>query len=126
MFVIVIILFVLVSGTLAVLTFENFFTDVQLSVFIWQTPHMPLGLLLLLTFLLGAFLLYIVSVSSALRDGRELKKLRRRVEELQQAVAQMSPGPVSQGVVPPANAPVVPMPSMPHPPPDISDMTTLH
>lgn len=85
--VVVLVIFVLVGGVLAVLAFENFATltiEVHLRVFGWHTPALPLGLVLLLAFLLGALLLYVVTVLSAWRDRRQLAKLRKRVAELEQ------------------------------------------
>lgn len=78
----------LAGGTLAVLVSENYATlmiEVHLTVFGWQAPVLPLGVVLLLSCLLGALLLYSVSVLSALRDRRTLAKLRRRVVEFEQA-----------------------------------------
>lgn len=113
-----IILFALVSTGLLVLAIQNFLTDVSLSVIIWQVPHASLGLLLLLAFVLGAVMLYIVSAASAWQDTRELKRLRRRVAQLEQEAANATTGPL------PGAAPVVPMPGMTTP--DISDMPTQH
>lgn len=112
-----IILFVLVSTALAVLVIQNLLTDVPLSLLIWQ-PHISLGLLLLLAFASGAILLYILSVASAWQDTRELKRLRLRVTELEQAAANATTSPL------PGAAPIVPMPGMTTP--DISDMPTQH
>ena len=75
---------------LAVLASENYATlaiEVHLTVFAWNAPVLPLGVVVLFSCLLGALLLYSVSVLSALRDRRALKKLRRRVVELEQAGA---------------------------------------
>jgi len=83
--VVVLVLFILVGGALAVLAYENFATltiEVHLTLF---------GVLLLLACLLGALPLYIVTVLSALRDRRQLAKLRRRVAELEQLQANMYP-----------------------------------
>ncbi|HLX57362.1 MAG TPA: lipopolysaccharide assembly protein LapA domain-containing protein [Ktedonobacteraceae bacterium] len=92
---IVLMIFALATGTLAVLAFENSATlmiEVHLTLFGWRAPVLPLGALLLLSCLTGALLLYIVTVLSALRDRRALAKLRRRVAELeQQAQAGMAP-----------------------------------
>ena len=112
-----IVLFALVSTVLAVLVFENLLTDVPFSIIIWQ-PHISLGLLLLLAFVLGAVVLYIVSAASAWQDTRELKRLRRRVAQLEQEAANATTSPL------PGAAPVVPMPGMTTP--DISDMPTQH
>ena len=112
-----IILFVLVSAALTVLVIQNLLNDVSLSLLIWQ-PHMSLGLLLLLAFAAGALMLYIVSAASAWQDTRELKRLRLRVAELEQAAANANTSPL------PGSAPIVPMPGMTTP--DISDMPTQH
>src|SRR5437660_12159751 len=85
-----IILFVLITTGLAVLTFENFQSNVQLSLFAWSTPALPIGLLLLFAFLLGALLLYIVAVASAWQDRSELRRLQREVTELKQAAMSAS------------------------------------
>ncbi len=142
---IVIILFLLFSGVLAVVAFENFTTQVQISLFAWQSPDLPLGLLLLLVFVLGAVLLYLVSAASAWQDWHELRRLRHRIEELESVINQQTIVPTPQGVpeiqvqgtpeaqgtqpvqpMQPVQAPpIVPMPGMPTKP-DISDMPTQH
>jgi len=79
---------------LAVLASENYATlmiEVHLSVFGWHPPVLALGVVVLLSCLLGALLLYSVSVLSAQRDRRALTKLRRRVVELEQAQAASAP-----------------------------------
>ena len=40
---IAIIVFVLVTAGLAVLAFENFLSDVSLTLIFWSTPPLPLG-----------------------------------------------------------------------------------
>lgn len=93
---IVIILFVVFSGVLAVVAFENFTTQVQITIFAWQSPYFPLGLLLLLAFVLGAVLLYIVAAASAWSDWNQLRNLRRYISELEAKIHQQSPVPVAQ------------------------------
>ena len=105
----VLIIFVLVGSALAVLMWQNVSHEVQLTLFIWQMPHVPLGLLIVITFLLGAVLLYITSALSALRDSREMKKLRRRLKELEQAPTRTVSGPL-QGHGSPQ---ILPMPGIP-------------
>ena len=108
MLVVVLIFFVLAGGMLAVLVYENVATlavEVHLRVFGWHAPALPLGVIMLLACLLGAALLYIVTVVSALRDRRQLAKLRRRVAELEQWQAQMYPQPYSPPVM-------IPMPGI--------------
>ena len=106
------VIFLLVGGTLTVLTIQNLETAVPLSVFALQTPSLPVGLLLLFSFILGALLLYLLALASAWRDTRNLKKLRQRIAELEQAAANM---------VAPLSAPgisAIPMPGMPNPNPE--------
>ena len=105
----VLVLFLLVGGTLTVLTIQNLEGAVPLSVFIWQIPSLPVGLLLLFSFVLGALLLYLVSFASAWRDTRDLKKLRRRIAELEQAATNMAAAPL-----PSTSITAVPMPGMPN------------
>ena len=116
-----IVLFALVTTGLAVLAFANFLNDVSLSLIIWHTPPLPIGWLLLLTYLLGAVMLFLIAAAAASRDTHELKRLRAKVEEMGRAK------PVS-AAAPPGVASAVPMPGMQgsKPKPDISDMTTLH
>jgi uncharacterized integral membrane protein len=106
--VVVLIIFVLAGGMLAVLAYENFATlaiEVHLRVFGWHAPALPLGLVVLLACLLGALLLYVVTVLSAWRDRRQLAKLRRRVAELEQCQANMYPRRYSPSVM-------IPMPGI--------------
>lgn len=80
----ILLLFILAGGIFAVITVENLMTSVHLILFGWQTPELPVGLLVVSAFLLGALLLYIVSFLSAWSDKRALKELRKRVGELEQ------------------------------------------
>ncbi len=91
MFYVILLLFALVGSALVVLTIENLTTPVQFMVFTWQSPHIALGLVVLLAFILGALLLYVVSVLSALRDGGEKRRLRKRVSALEQQLAAITP-----------------------------------
>ena len=131
---IVIILFLIFSGILAVVAFENFTTQVQISLFGWQSPVLPLGLLILLVFVLGAVLLYLVSATSAWQDWREMRQLRARNAELEAVIARrlamqtpqtVSAAPEVQGIRPLSPPPIVPMPGMPTKQ-DISDIPTQH
>ncbi|GAC1389330.1 MAG: hypothetical protein NVS4B11_13810 [Ktedonobacteraceae bacterium] len=114
MFYVILVLFALAGSALVIVTIENLSTSVQLAVFAWQSPNLPLGLVVLLAFILGALLLYIVSVLSALRDGRERRRLRKRVSELEQQLATMVPA-NTQPVLQP-QLPIVPMPGIATPP----------
>ncbi len=112
MFYLVLLIFALAGSALVVLTIENITTQVQFAVFAWQSPNLPLGLVVLIAFILGALLLYIVSALSALRDRGEKRRLRKRVSELEQQLAAITPPqPVVQTQVP-----VVPMPGVVVPP----------
>ena len=112
MFYLVLFIFAIAGSALVVLTIENITTQVQFAVFAWQSPNLPLGLVVLIAFILGALLLYIVSALSALRDRGEKKRLRKRVQELEQHVATLTPPqPVVQ-----TQMPVVPMPGVGVPP----------
>ena len=130
---IAVIVFLLVTIGVAALAFINMPHDVTLSFVFGQTQPLPVGWLLLLAFLLGALMLYLITVSAAAEDRRELKRLHARVAELEQVAAvprPVTPPEQSPSVSPPplppptSSAPVVPMPGMPGP--DISDMPTLH
>ena len=105
----VLIIFVLVGSALAVLMWQNVSHEVTLTLFMGQIPHVPLGLLIVITFLLGAVLLYVTSALSALRDKREMTRLRKRVKELEQAPMRSVSGPL-QGQGSPQ---IVPMPGIP-------------
>lgn len=110
MLVVILIIFLLAAAVLAVLAFENFTTltiVVHVKVFGWHAPALPLGVILLLAFLLGALLLYIVTVLSAWKDRRQLARLRRRVAELEQAQANTFPYPQQYS---PSNT--IPMPGV--------------
>ena len=109
MFYVILLIFALVGSALVVLTIENLTTPVQFMVFTWQSPSIGLGLLVLLAFILGALLLYIVSALSALRDRSEKRRLRRRVSELEQQLATMTPV-TPQPVVPQEQGPISPLP----------------
>ncbi len=114
MFYLVLFILALAGSALVVLTIENLTTQVQFAIFTWQSPNLPLGLVVLIAFILGALLLYIVSALSALRDSNEKRRLRKRVSELEQQVATMVP-PAAQPIVQPQPQ-VVPMPGIVHPP----------
>jgi len=106
--VVILIIFVLVGGVLAVLAYENIATltiEVHVKVFGWHAPALPLGVLVLLAFLSGALLLYIVTLLSAWKDRRQLAKLRRWVAEQEQRQAKMYPQQYSSSAI-------IPMPGI--------------
>ena len=90
----ILVIFLLAGGVIAVLAFENFstlLTEFHLVLFGWNAPALPLGWLLLLSCISGALLLYVVTLLSAARERRELRRLRKRVEELEAAQQTMQP-----------------------------------
>jgi uncharacterized integral membrane protein len=136
----ILLLFLLVGGVLAWITWQNLSTPAQLVLFNWQTPHIPVGLWLVGCFLLGALLFYLIAFFSAMSERRELKALRGRVAELEQEKANAQaasansmapvssssatgplppPGPnPSAGMRPPtgpltSSSPYIPMPGLP-------------
>ena len=106
----------IIGSVLVALTVENLTTQVQFAVFTWQSPNLPLGLVVLAAFILGAFLLYIVSALSALRDRSEKRRLRKRVNELEQQLAAMAHVHAPQPVMIQPQVPFVPMPGLEMPP----------
>lgn len=81
------IIFILVGSAVVMLTLQNLSTEVPFILFIWPIPQLRLGLLLVAAFLLGAVVIYIVSALSALRDRREIKRLRKRLSTLSDPLA---------------------------------------
>ncbi len=117
MFYLLLIIFMLMGGVLTVITIENLMTPVHLMLFTWQTPAFPLGLVILIFFVLGALLLYLVSVSSARSDKRELQVLRKRINQLEQQVEQgQTNASLSYPISRPADTSILQMPGMYRPP----------
>ena len=84
----ILVLLFLGGGALTIIAIQNFTTQqAHVALLIWQTPELPIGLIVVLAFLLGALLLYLVSALAAWSDKRELRRLQRRVAELEQAAA---------------------------------------
>jgi uncharacterized integral membrane protein len=123
MFFVVLALFLLICGGLVVLTVQNLSTPVPLVFYTWHTPTVPVALWIVGAFLLGTLLLYLISVASALDDHRELRKLRKRVSELEEekmrslslGPARIPTSPLASGdpqiPVGPARIPTPPLPS---------------
>lgn len=141
MFYLILVLFVIVGSALTILTVQNLSTSVQLMLFGLKTPGIPPGLLIFLSFLLGALLLYLVAIFSARHDRRRIRKLRQRVRELEQEKMQanlqqpppqmamnmpQSPANMSPPMnMPPANMPPpmnMPPPNMQQPPANMPPM----
>jgi uncharacterized integral membrane protein len=94
MFFVVLALFLLICGGLVVLTIQNLPTPVQFVFYTWHTPVTPAIFWIVGAFLLGALLFYLMLVVSARDDRRELRKLRKRVSELEEEKARsLSLGP---------------------------------
>lgn len=112
MFYLVLVVFLLVGGALTALAIQNMAMPVHMTLVVWQTPEIPLGLLLVLFFMLGALVLYLVSTMSALHDRKEAKKLEERVQELEQQLSTrpangaFAPMPMPGGGVPTSSGPV--------------------
>jgi uncharacterized integral membrane protein len=111
MFFVIFVLFLIFAGVLTVITVQNLDTPVMLAMFTWHTPSLPLGLVVVFSFVLGALLLYVVSLLSAWREGRQIKQLRQRIAQLEQGqVSNMAPA-----SLPATGMSAVPMPGMPEP-----------
>jgi uncharacterized integral membrane protein len=104
-FYLILVLFVIVGSVLTILTVQNLTTSVQLTLFSLKTPGIPSGLLIFLSFLLGALLLYLVALFSARHDQRRLRKLRQRVRELEQEKMQARSSQPLPNQPPPMNMP---------------------
>jgi len=121
----VLIIFALAGGAMVVVAFQNFSTlsmDVHLALFVWHPPALSLGVLLLLSFLQGALLLYVVTFISAVRERRELRRLQKRVEELEAA----RPGDFAAFSQPPIAQPSQPSPQVVVPLPGTQSLTQTH
>ncbi len=92
----VLLICLLVGSALTIVALQNLSTEVQFMLFTWSTPRIPLGLPVLVAFLLGALVLYIVSLLSAVQDRREVRRLRRRVSELERAAVRAPSGPLQK------------------------------
>lgn len=110
----ILVLLLLIGSAVTWITINNLSSQLVLTVFIWQTPPLPVGLLILLAFLLGGLLLYIVSVLSAVGDYYEMRRLRKRVAALEQQIAAH----VQEPSPPTTSGPTIPMPGMPSEPLD--------
>ncbi len=81
----ILLLFLLVCIGLTALTVLDVSTQVHITILTWQSPDAPIGFWMLGAFFLGALLLYLVSVASAMHDRREIRRLRQLVSDLQQS-----------------------------------------
>lgn len=112
-FYLVLVLFLVVGAAWTAFAIENMATSVHLTMISWQTPAIPVGLLLVVAFLIGALLLYLVSAMSARHDRQEIKQLEERIQELEQQLKKSAqngfsapmgmtggPAPVSNGPAP--------------------------
>lgn len=102
MFYLVLVMIVLVGGVITLIAVQNLGNPIALEVLIWQSPALPIGFILLGVFLLGAILLYLASVGSAVSDREQIKRLHKRVNELEQQAKQNQ----SQNQPPPPPNPI--------------------
>ncbi len=79
-------LFVLVGAALAVVVVNNA-SPIQIAFFTWQSPELPVGVVMAGAVIVGAILLYLITTVSALQDWHELRQLRDRVRSLEGRVA---------------------------------------
>ncbi|GHO73700.1 hypothetical protein KSD_14710 [Ktedonobacter sp. SOSP1-85] len=105
MFYLVLVMIVLAGGVITLVAVQNLSNTTQLEVLIWQAPALPAGLLILGAFILGALLLYLSSVGSAISDRKQIRKLRQRVKELEQQQAQSSQPPQAPSAMMPPQGP---------------------
>ena len=109
----IIVIFLLVCGGLAVLTVFDITTQVHLTVMSWQSPDLPIGIWLLIAFFLGSVLFYLIQVVEAWGDRHELKRLRERIttleKELSEAKVASSPTSNAMGTPGIAGAQAMPM-----------------
>jgi uncharacterized integral membrane protein len=99
---------ILAGGAITLLVIENgalLLMSVQFSILGKHLPMVPLGLLLLLSCLFGAALVYIVTLITAWQERHELRELRKKLVELEQ---------VSNPPIPQQYSPLVyvPMPGL--------------
>ena len=83
MFFPILVVFLLLGGLVTLIAVQNLTQSVQLDLFFWSTPALPVGVWLIAAFLLGAVALYLVSVLSAVGDRREIKALRQQALALE-------------------------------------------
>lgn len=110
MFFLIFLLLILVGGGLAVIVMQNLAVTLHITLFSWQSPDLPVGLWIVGAFFLGALLLYLVSLVSAWHDLKLVKKLKKRVAELEQQAQQSTP---PMPAAPPINGPTSSQPTGP-------------
>ena len=80
----VLVVCLLIGGLIAFIAVQNPTPLVHLNLFAWRTPDLQLGVWLVLAFLCGAIILYLVTVPCALSDRHKIKTLRKRVLALEE------------------------------------------
>ncbi len=88
MFFLLLVFFLLIGGVLTLITLQNLNVLTHLNLYFWKTPEFPVGILLIGAILLGAALIYLIAFLTALRERRELQRLRRRVVDLEAQLQQ--------------------------------------
>ena len=115
MFFLIIVVFLLLGGVLALIAAQNISLSVHLNLFSLQTPNLPIGVWLIATFLLGAIALYLVSVFSGMSDRRTIKVLRQQVLALEEQITTTQI--VGDRLSTASTGPLVPMPGVNTPQP---------
>ncbi|GCE47076.1 putative integral membrane protein [Thermosporothrix hazakensis] len=77
----------LIGALVAMFSVQNL-DQVTLSFFSLQLS-LPVGIIFIATFLIGAILLYLVDVAAGKRDKREIARLQKENERLQKRVSEM-------------------------------------
>jgi uncharacterized integral membrane protein len=90
MFLLIFVVFLLIGGLVTFVAVQNLAPVVHLSVLLWHTPDVSVGVWLIAAFLCGAVVLYLVSVLSALGDRWRMRALRKQVLALEERIAAMS------------------------------------
>lgn len=112
LFVILLVL-LLIGGGVTFIAMQNLTQPVHLVLFSWQTPNIPLGVCLVIAFLLGAILIYVVAVLSAASDRNAMKVLLLRVSELEEQVPQLKKtSSTPSGDLSKSTGPLMPMPGV--------------
>jgi uncharacterized integral membrane protein len=90
MFLLIFVVFLLIGGLVTFVAVQNLTPVVHLSVLLWHPPDVSVGVWLIVAFLCGAVVLYLVSLLSALGDRWRMKALRKQVLALEERIAAMS------------------------------------
>jgi uncharacterized integral membrane protein len=84
MFFLILVVLLLIGGGVTLIAVQNFAQSVHLNIFAWQSPDLPVGLWLMMVFLLGVVLLYAIAFLSSYNDRNIMKKLRQQIQALEE------------------------------------------